>query len=157
MKLYTSLFAMLVLLLSTSQCAHATDATVSAGETLVHGPGALALDVMATQPSNILRGSYWYEGVTVIGAGQFHERAYKTDVAVRAGLMVPVTGKLDLGLGIAALAHPLPFDNASGLDFNPQAVYHINQRLTVTYTHFSDAGIRLPNLGRDVLLIGWRL
>ena len=131
------------------------DTQVSVGATVLRAE-APSGDIMFIQPSNITRGSYWYEGVNYIGSISFKGVDTRANVAVRGGWMFNYK-RLDIGVGIAALTQPRPFDNAGGLNFNPQAVIPHQYRLGYdVYTHYSDAGFRSPNVGRDVLLFGRR-
>jgi hypothetical protein len=53
------------------------------------------------------------------------------------------------------MQNPPPY-NGGPVNFALQLAYRFGFGATLTYAHVSDAGSRLPNLGRDIVLIGWR-
>ena len=62
--------------------------------------------------------------------------------------------KIDLGVGLAALQHEDQW-NSGRINFTAALRYRPTEHWALTYRHFSNAGTRQPNIGRDLLLIGW--
>jgi hypothetical protein len=65
-------------------------------------------------------------------------------------------GKLDVGIGIVALQNRDAY-NGSTANFSLELSYKLSERLSVVAGHWSNAGTRKPNLGRDMLLLRWFL
>ena len=126
---------------------------LSGGYTVVRGP-APVLDLTFTEPAPQLRHAYWQESLTVIGTSTFNGQAVPNNFAARA-LFVDGFGHLDIGLGLSWMQNPAPY-NGSPVNFALQLAYRFGWGATLTYAHMSNAGSKLPNLGRDLLLVGWR-
>lgn len=126
---------------------------LSGGAAIVRGK-APVLDVTVTEPAPQLHGAYWQESLTVIGTSTYNGQAVPNNFALR-GLFVDGFGHFDVGLGLSWMQNPAPY-NGSPVNFNLQLAYRLGLGATLTYTHMSNAGSRLPNLGRDIVLIGWR-
>lgn len=123
------------------------------GTTFVRGP-APVLDLTFTEPASQLKGAYWQESLTIIGTSTFNGQSVPNNFAAR-GLFVDGFGRFDVGLGLSWMQNPAPY-NGSPVNFNLQLAYRLGFGATLTYTHLSNAGSRLPNLGRDILILGWR-
>lgn len=127
---------------------------MSGGTTVVRGP-APVLDLTFTQPSNALHGAFWSESLTIIGSSTYDNKPVPNNMAVR-GLFLDGFGRFDVGMGLSWMLNPLPY-NGSNVNFNLQVDYRFKfLPITLTYTHMSDAGMTAHNLGRDIVLIGWR-
>lgn len=127
---------------------------LSGGAAVVRG-STPALDLTFTLPAPQLRNAFWQGSLTVIGTSTYNGNAVPNNFALR-GLFVDGFGRLDVGLGVSWMQNPGPY-NGSPVNANLQLDYRFEfLPVTVTYTHMSNAGSRLPNLGRDVVLIGWR-
>ena len=127
---------------------------LSGGEAVVRGQTPV-LDLTFTEPAPQLRKAYWQESLTIIGTSTFNGQPVANNFAVR-GLFVDGFGRFDMGLGLSWMQNYLPY-NGGPINFNLQLSYRfVVLPVTVTYSHMSDAGSRLPNLGRDLVLIGWR-
>lgn len=126
---------------------------LSAGSAVVRGQ-APVLDLSFTQPAVQLRQAFWQESLTVIGTSNFRGQSVPNNFVAR-GLFVDGFGKFDIGLGLSWMQNPAPY-NGSNVNFNLQLSYRLPLGATLTYTHLSNAGSRIPNLGRDMLLLGWR-
>lgn len=154
-----ALVALLVLGAIIPQChgAEATDAPyvqISAGKTYIRGP-ADVLDLTFTQPASVLRNAFWQESLTVIGPSTYHGNSVPNNFAVR-GLFVDGFGRFDVGLGVSWMQNYLPY-NGGNINFALQLSYRfVVLPITLTVGHLSDAGSRLPNLGRDFVFLGWR-
>lgn len=127
---------------------------LSGGAALIRGPTP-SMDLTFTEPASVLRNAYWQESLTVIGTSSFRGASVPNNFVVR-GLFVDGFGRFDVGLGLAWMQNPAPY-NGSPVNFNLQFAYRfIELPLTLTYTHLSNAGSQTPNLGRDIVLLGWR-
>lgn len=156
-----ALVALLALGLAIPKCHGAdlgpTDAPyvqLSGGKTWIRGP-APVLDLTFTQPASVLRNAYWQESLTVIGSSTWHNESVPNNFIVRA-LFVDGFGRFDVGLGISWMQVYLPY-NGSSVNFALQLDYRFKRLpVTLTVAHESNAGTRLPNLGRDEIMLGWR-
>lgn len=154
-----ALIALLALGLIIPQC-HAAESPLDAPYVQLSGGAAIirgytpVLDLTFTEPATVLRGAYWQESLTVIGESTYNGNPVPNNFAARA-LFVDGFGAFDVGLGLAWIQNPAPY-NGSPVNFNLQLAYRLALGATLTYTHMSNAGSRLPNLGRDIVLIGWR-
>jgi len=127
----------------------------SAGSAVVRGP-ATVIDLTFTEPASVLRNAFWQESITLISTSTFKGQDVPNNAIVR-GLFVDGYGQFDVGLGVSWMVNPAPYNNPTGFNFNLQLDYRFKTLpVTVTYSHFSIAGMREPNLGRDLLLMGWR-
>lgn len=127
---------------------------LSAGYTVVRGQTP-ALDLTFTEPAPQLRNAFWQESLTVIGTSTYNGQSVPNNFALR-GLFIDGFGRFDVGLGVSWMQNYLPY-NGSPFNANLQLDYRFEfLPITVTYTHMSNAGSRLPNLGRDIVLVGWR-
>lgn len=153
------LVALLALGFFIPQC-HAADAPLDAPYVQLSGGAAVirgmtpVVDLTYTERAPQLRNAYWQESLTVIGQSTFRGQAVPNNFALR-GLFVDGFGDFDVGLGVSWMQNPAPY-NGSPVNFNLQLAYRIPIGVTLTYTHMSNAGSRTPNLGRDIVLIGWR-
>ena len=154
-----ALVALLVLGMAIPRChgAEVTDAPyvqISGGSTVVRGP-APVLDLTFTEKSPQLRNAFFSESLTVIGTSTFRGQSVPNNFVLR-GLFLDGFGRFDVGLGISWMQNPGPY-NGSPFNANLQFDYRFRVLpITITYTHLSNAGSRLPNYGRDILLAGWR-
>lgn len=128
-------------------------AQVSGGAAVIRGT-APVIDLTFTEPATVLRGAYWQESLTVIGTSTFRGQDVPNNFAAR-GLFVDGFGDFDVGLGLSWMQNPGPY-NGSNINFNLQLAYRLPFGATLTYTHMSNAGSKEPNLGRDIVLVGWR-
>lgn len=127
---------------------------LSGGEAVIRGQ-APVLDLTFTEPAPQLRNAFWQESLTVIGTSTYAGHPVPNNFALR-GLFVDGFGRFDVGLGVSWMQNYLPY-NGSPVNFNLQLDYRFKLLpITITYTHMSNAGSRLPNLGRDIVLAGWR-
>lgn len=126
---------------------------LGAGAAIVRGT-APVIDLTFTEPASVLQHAYWQESLTIIGTSTYNGQPAPNNFAVR-GLFVDGIGRFDVGLGLSWMQNPAPY-NGSPVNANLQLAYRFGLGVTLTYSHISNAGTRLPNLGRDVILIGWR-
>ena len=127
---------------------------LSGGAAIVRGETA-AMELTFTQPAPQLQKAYWQESLTLIGTSTYNGQSVPNNFIGRV-LFVDGFGRLDLGLGLSWMQNYLPY-NGGNVNFNLQLAYRLRVLpVTLTYAHFSDGGTRLPNLGRDLVLVGWR-
>jgi Lipid A 3-O-deacylase (PagL) len=139
-----------------NRCAHAVEpfAQVSAGSTYVRGP-APVLDLAMTWKVAPESRNFWKADLTLIGSSTFRGEAAPNNVALR-GLYVGGFDRLDVGLGVAWLQNPKPY-NGCPMNFTLEIAYRLRALpLTLTASHISSAGTCAPNLGRDFLTLGYR-
>ncbi len=152
------LIALLVLGMMIPQC-HAGPldppyVQMSGGAAIVRG-ATYAADLTFTEPSNVLRNSFWQGSITAIGTSNFKGQDVPNNFAAR-GLFLDGFGRFDVGLGLSWMQNPAPY-NGGSVNFALQLDYRfVFWPITLTYAHMSDAGTKLPNYGRDILLLGWR-
>ena len=138
---------------------HAADGAVpyvqiSGGSTYIRGPTEV-LDAGWTWKSPQFDRDFWKTDLTLFGESTYHGQHYVNNFAVR-GLYVTGFGHFDTGIGLAYLQNFLPY-NGTHLNFTLELAYRFQfLPITVTVSHISDAGTRLPNLGRDFITLGWR-
>jgi hypothetical protein len=127
---------------------------LSAGSTIVRGETP-ALDLSYVAPIDGLARTSWQFGMLWIGDSRFNHQPTGHNLLWRA-LIVHYFGNFDVGGGLSYMLNPPPY-NGSRVNASLQLEYRCcSVPLTVTYAHQSNAGIRNPNYGRDVLFIGWR-
>ena len=151
--------AIFVLGLALARChaAEAVDAPYvqfSGGATVVRG-STQVIDITFTEPAIQLQHAFWQESLMVIGASTFQGQYVPNSFVVRGGFC-PGFGRFDICLGVGWIQNYLPY-NGEHFNANLQLDYRFERLpVTVTYTHLSDAGSTPNNLGRDILLVGWR-
>jgi hypothetical protein len=69
-------------------------------------------------------------------------------------LIVDGLGPIELGIGPAILANEDRY-NSGRINFSLVARWNVTERLSLTWRHYSNAGTHMPNVGRDVVLVGW--
>lgn len=125
------------------------------GAAVIRGP-APVIGVTFAEPASVLPNAFWQESLTIIGTSKFRGQDYPNNAILR-GLFVDGFGRFDVGLGVSWMVNPAPYNNPTGFNFNLQLDYRFKTLpLTLTYSHFSIAGMREPNLGRDLVMLGWR-
>jgi Lipid A 3-O-deacylase (PagL) len=154
-----ALIVLLVVGFMVPQC-HAAESPLDAPYTQISGGSAIirgqtaVLDLTLAEPTDVLRNAFVTGSLTVIGSSQYQGKYVPNNFAFR-GLFLDGFGRLDVGLGGSWMQNPYPY-NGSPINFNLQLDYRFLLGATLTYTHMSNAGSRLPNLGRDIVMIGWR-
>ena len=126
----------------------------SLGSTVVRGPAAVA-DILASVPASVEKGAAWQFGVTVIAPSTFNGQHVRNNFAPRVQF-VDGFGHFDFGLGFGYIQNVDPYVGAH-LNFNLKVAWRFERLpVTLTYQHFSDEGTTASNLGRDMVLLGWR-
>ncbi len=128
---------------------------LDAGSRIIRGWGAPVIDLTFTEPSEQLHKAFWQESLTIIGSSVYNGVNAPNNMVLR-GLFVDGFGHFDTGLGVSWMMNPYPY-NGSNVNFNLQLDYRFTfEPITITYTHFSNAGETAHNLGTDLVMIGWR-
>ena len=86
-------------------------------------------------------------GVGIIGDYQYKGVHESNQLYVHA-LLVDGFGKLDIGLGAVYLQNTDQI-NGSNLNASLLAGWRFTERVAANWRHFSNAGTKMPNLGRD--------
>ena len=129
---------------------HGAGIAVSGGAAVIRGPTA-ALQVEWQWKSPQSRDAHWETGVTMIGNSTFSGVEQNNTFALNA-TYVDGFGPVDIGIGPAYLQNTDTY-NHEGMNFNLMLGYH-HGRYFVHYNHFSNAGSKTPNLGRDLVMVG---
>lgn len=96
----------------------------------------------------------WQASLTYVSANHYHPIRQNAQWALQ-GLVLRGAGPLEFGAGLALLDHR-DWWNGSRLNVCLQASYRLPRRpLTISWRHWSNAGLAEPNWGTDMLLIGW--
>jgi hypothetical protein len=157
LAIVVAVFVALFILAFVTKC-HAEEAggyaQISAGSAVVRGE-APVLDVGFTWPSGFRPGDFWKGDLTLIGTSSFKGEDVPNNFAVR-GLYVAGFWHLDVGLGVSWMQNYLPY-NGGPVNFCLELAYRFQRwPITINYTHMSDDGTKLPNYGRDLVMVGWR-
>jgi hypothetical protein len=153
-----SIFIILLVTALATRC-HAAEAytTFRVGSTALRGPTAalelsLATPVPYSEGNPLLADAHLEYGLLLIGSSTYQavEQPNQLAVSVR---YVDGFGPVDLGLGLTGIQHPDAY-NSGHLNCVLLLGYHYKQ-FSVRYQHISNAGTHMPNLGRDMLLVGW--
>lgn len=153
-----ALFLALLLAAFATPCRSET-LTFEAGRAVIHGETpVMALSVKFTGPSHaeadfveahLLDTDYEFSMVLVGANG-----ANPNQIGAQAQI-VDGFGKFDLGLGGAYLQNTDQW-NGSHLNFSLMMRYRFTEHWSLNYRHWSNAGTKAPNIGRDMLLMGYR-
>jgi hypothetical protein len=152
------LVAVLVLLLVAGLATLARSAEpvaqFSAGRAVMRGE-TTAMDISVTYPQAGPGDSSYSFGVTFIGGSVHYGRAQRQQFAWR-GELIDGFGRFDVGLGIAYVQNDDIY-NSCHANFTLSLGYRFRGLpVTVGVRHFSNGGTCSPNVGRDLLLVGWR-
>lgn len=105
--------------------------------------------VAMTYQQGFIRGTAHYRG---------SHRYYNTDQGEQYALGAQVVhsfGSLQLGVGPVYL-RDTDWLNGSRWNFNLSASFALNERWSVSFWHWSNAGRKRPNVGSDFVTIGYR-
>lgn len=91
---------------------------------------------------------YWQVSLSLVGEAE----GLRNNAALQ-GLYVMKRGRWHAGLGVALLQNTDSI-NGSRANFALQAGYSVSQSWQVQWRHWSNAGTKRPNLGRDMLWLG---
>lgn len=155
-KTQVGVAAVLLLLIGAfaTQCAKAEDSYVQMGigSTIVRGQ-APVIDLQLAYPGAGPKDATIEVGATIIGASNFRGYDQPNNFAFSAAVLDGFGG-FDVGIGAAYLQNVDSY-NGSHLNFKLILGYHWD-RVSVRWSHFSNAGTVYPNKGRDWINVYWR-
>lgn len=123
------------------------------GSTIVRGETPSIGFVKAWRNRGV--GDYQYEcGFGLVGSSTFRDQPQRNQ-GVAECLLVDGFGRFDIGAGLAAQSSSDDYNTR--VNFSLLLRWRLTERLSLAYRHRSNSGTASPNLGRDVLLVGWRL
>jgi hypothetical protein len=146
--LYVAAFVAICIAAWATSC-HGEGLAVSGGQTLLRGSTG-ALQVEWQWPSFRRNDAHWETGITMVGPSTYGPdwpNTFFWDATYVDGF-----GPVDIGIG-PAYAQNTDAYNHMGANFHLMLGYH-HGRWFARYNHFSNAGSKQPNLGRDMLLVG---
>lgn len=148
------LFVAILLAAFGTQCRKAEDADLhfEAGSTIARGETPV-LGLVVAYPGPLdtsIEG-----GFTLIGSSTYGGEHQSSNIALHVAI-VDGFGPVDVGLGVATMQNEDAY-NSGDIQFMPFIRWWITDQLyLVLDRHFSNAGSRDDNLGRDMALLGWR-
>lgn len=146
---YVAVFVSLCILAWATTC-HSEGVAVSFGSTALRGPTGV-LQVEWQWPAFEGRDGHWETGITMIGPSNYNKADWPNSFAWDA-TYVDGFGPVDIGIGPAYLQNTDAY-NHGGANFHLLLGYHYGKWF-VRFNHFSNAGSKSPNLGRDMVLVG---
>lgn len=142
-----------ICILAWATTCHGEGINVSAGSAVLRGPTA-ALQVEWAWPAFEGRDAHWETGITMVGSSTYsaYNATEWSNTFFWNATFVDGFGPVDVGIG-PAYAQNTDAYNHEGANFHLMLGYHY-KRWFVRYNHFSNAGSKAPNLGRDLVLVG---
>jgi len=126
---------------------------IEAGSTIVRGHTPSIGFVKSWRNRGV--GDYNYEcGFGIVGSSTYDGQPQRNQ-GVAECLLVDGFGRFDIGAGLAAQSSADVYNTRA--NFSLLLRWRVTDRLSLAYRHRSNADTADPNLGRDVLLVGWRL
>lgn len=145
-------FVLVLIAAFATQC-RAGDLKLEAGSAIVRGETPAIGFVKSWRNRGV--GDYQYEcGFGLVGSSTYNDRPQRNQ-GVAECLLVDGFGRFDIGAGLAAQSSGDAYNTM--VNFSLLLRWRITDRLSLAYRHRSNAGTGTPNLGRDVILVGWRL
>lgn len=140
--------------LATTCRAGETQTQFGMGSTYARSPTPV-LDLAVTTTLGAPGDARWQYGLTLVGSSTYMDREQGNQAALSA-MLVDGFGRFDVGLGVAFVQN-LDIYNGSHANFSLMLAYRF-QRLPITIAirHWSNAGTKYPNLGRDFAILSWR-
>lgn len=145
-------FVAVLILAFATQC-RGEGLSLEAGGTIVRGHTPAIGFVKSWRNRGV--GDYSYEcGFGIVGSSTYNGRPQRNQ-GVAECLLVDGFGRFDIGAGLAAQSSSDAYNTRA--NFSLLLRWRITDRFSVAYRHRSNADTGDVNLGRDVLLVGWRL
>ncbi len=152
----------LLIVLAVGFCTTARSAEVPAGTTVPYVQMGIGSTVVRgatpvvglniVYPNAVGDASYEI-GATFIGQSSFRDVPQRNNFALHAGI-VDGFGRFDVGLGVAYLQNTDEY-NGSQLNFQLLLGYRFDN-WTVRLQHFSNGSTKMPNRGRDMLMVYYK-
>lgn len=92
-------------------------------------------------------------GIALVGEYEFRGTMESNQAAAQC-LLVEGLGRLDIGVGVVALQN-IDQLNGSNMNFSLKLGWRFSDRFTAQWRHWSNAGTKFPNYGRDFLLFSY--
>lgn len=125
------------------------------GASVFNGSEAAALGASVRWPEAGPGTSDWECGLFVIDEYDYRGSLVPRQAVANCLLVAHIIKKrVDFGAG-AAYLYNTDAINGSHLNFALLARYRITDRLMISWRHWSNAGIVQPNVGLNVVLVGW--
>jgi hypothetical protein len=139
-----------MLLLLCAPAVHAADLLFTGGRAVLKG-GAIAFEATLTQPYR--NGYSFQEGLTYIGTSTIFDTPQPSKFQAVGRIVKTWNNNVFIGLG-GALANRTDRYNGSCLNFNELIGITIADHVVIEFEHTSNAGLKSPNEGRNLLLVG---
>lgn len=150
-KYIIAFVVLLVMAVAYATRAKAAELDMAYGKALVRGPTDVAA-ITVVWPNQIGKVDL-FAGTMLIGSFNYENKPYSNNIVLRTGFTANVKN-FGVTFGVADLQHGDRL-NSGGINFNLGLSYRYKQ-LTASYLHISDGGTQQPNIGRDMVLLGWR-
>lgn len=148
---YVLVAFVILFVIALATTARAESVSVEVGSAVVRGPTPSIGFVKSWRNRGV--GDYAYEcGFGIVGSSTFRG-AEQRNQGVAECLLVDGFGRFDVGAGLAAQSSSDAYNTR--VNFSLLLRWRVTDRLSLTYRHRSNAGTGDPNLGRDLVLIGW--
>lgn len=150
----TALLWCLLMIVPSLGLAQGSYSQLSLGVTALRGE-TVAADLSFVEPASVWKGAKWMESLTMIAPSRYYDDKARTN-AILSGLIVRPIGDFDIGVGVSYVGDPSPY-NGENFNFALLAAYNFKRwPLTLSYKHWSDAGMTGSNIGRDLVTIGYK-
>jgi hypothetical protein len=124
------------------------------GVAIIRGTAPI-LGLTFAEPASVLPHSFWEEELTIIGASKW-QNVNAPNNAILTAAFADGFGRVDIALGVSWMANPSIY-NGESFNFSPQIDYRFKDvPVTVSYRHYSDAGLSAHNIGRDTIELSYR-
>lgn len=128
-------------------------ASFEAGSTMLRAP-ALGLGIVVAWPEAGPRDADFEVGLHLIDSSSFYSREQPRQ-AIAEALIVDGFGRIDIGLGGAWLQN-VDDMNGSNANFALLLRWRATEHLSIAWRHWSNAGSKFPNYGRDLAAVSWK-
>lgn len=148
-------FLLLAIAASAMTCHGAeTQAQFGMGSAYANG-AAPALDLAVTTDRGAPGDARWQYGLTLVGPSTYMDRKQGNQAALSV-MLVDSVGRVDVGLGVAYMRN-VDIYNGSHANFSLLLAYRFQRwPLTIGLRHWSNAGMKYPNVGRNLAVLSWR-
>lgn len=148
-------FLLLAIAASAMAC-HAAETQAQFGMGSAYADGsAPALDLTVITDLGASGDARWQYGLTLVGPSTYMDRKQGNQAALSA-MLVDSVGRVDVGLGVAYM-RKADIYNGSRANFSLLLAYRFQRwPLTIGLRHWSNAGMKYPNVGRNLAILSWR-
>ena len=145
----------LLLLFGFYKEAHA-EVSVEVGPTFLSGEFSDGGGLLVNETFN----DKWRIGMGFISEQEVTDRSDDTyhvrnNLLVHGQRLVPLTRNLDLGIGVGYFNAKTRW-NGSNFVASLSMEYSLNDKWSINYRHWSNAGSASPNMGQDLFTVGYR-